>query len=482
MNKKSLLSIALLGAFSLQALGADAPVAPAAAPAAIAKPADWRENYAYTLGVQAVIYGFPMMKDMLTRYGMVEKPQGIIKGTVNGWWHSPRPGNAEDKYNASINDDQLYSVSWFDVAKEPLVITVPDAGERYYSVQMMEMNSDIFDYIGIRATGNKAGSYLLVGPDWKGTLPEGIAGLRRSPTPTGMLILRITVDAHDKLESAKALQDKTGIAPLSNWLSKAPYIPTVRDVLDPVPAQTGDPFWFFKTVNRGFTENPPPAKDAAFVKMLSTIGVGPNMGDDFSKLDAATQAGLKRATMDGIAVVKQSAKANYDSKIVNNWAYGHVNWGRTAQANDFLTRAGTQSDAGMQEHHIEEVVKLRAYLDANGKAYNGADGRYVLRFEPGQLPKVKSFWSVTLYDERYDLVANEINRYSLGTKDMKNMVFGKDGSLEIYIQADRPASELLSNWLPAPKGSFNLFMRAYLPDASLIQQTYIPPAVQRVTQ
>jgi hypothetical protein len=87
-----------------------------------------------------------------------------------------------------------------------------------------------------------------------------------------------------------------------------------------------------------------------------------------------------------------------------------------------------------------------------------------------------------LYDERYDLAANEINRYSLGTKDLKGMTFGKDGSLDIYIQADRPAADHVANWLPAPKGSFNLFMRAYLPDVSLIQQTYVPPEVRRATQ
>lgn len=439
----------------------------------------WMETYAYSLGVQAVIYGYPMMKDMLTRWVMVESGEGIVQATVNGWWHSPRPGNADDKYHSSINDDQVYSVSWFDVFNEPIVITVPDAGDRYYSIQMMEMNSDIFGYIGIRATGNKAGSYLLAGPDWQGTVPAGIAGVRRSPTPTGMLILRITTDAPDKLESAKALQDQTKLAPLSYWLDRKPYVATVRDVLDPVSPQSGDPFWFYKTINRGFTENPPPAQDAVFIKSLATVGLGPNQGEDFAKLDPAIQAGLMRAAADGIAIVKKAAKDNYGSKVVNQWAYGNVNWGRTAQAGDYLTRASTQSEAGMMEHHIEEVVKLRAYADRSGVMLNGAN-RYVLRFEPGQIPKAKSFWSVTIYDERYDLIANQFNRHSLGTKDERAMVFGQDGSLEILIQADPPGEDKLANWLPAPKGPFNLFMRAYLPDETLINQTFVPPPVVRV--
>lgn len=469
MTKNLLAALALLGALSTPVFPADpAPATPVS---------DWRETYAYAVGMQAVIYGYPMMKDVLTRYGMVEKPQGVVQGTVNGWWHNPRPGSAEDKYSSSINDDQLYSVAWFDVSKEPVVITVPDAGKRYYSIQMMEMNSDIFGYIGLRATGNKAGSYLLVGPDWKGTLPKGIAALRRSPTPTGLLLMRISFDSPDKLEPVWALQAQTAIAPLSNWLAKAPYVATVRDVLDPVSPKSGDPFWFFKTINRGFTENPPPAKDAAIVATLATVGLGPNQGEDFARLDAATQAGLKRATVDGVAMLTQATRANYGSKVVNNWAYGHKYWGRTAQYNDFLTRASTQSLAGMQEHHVEEVVKMRAYLDAGGNAFNGSDKRYVIRFEPDQFPKVKAFWSVTLYDDHYDLVANEIKRHSLGTKNLKDMVFGKDGSLEIYIQAERPAADKVANWLPAPKGSFNLFLRAYLPDEVLVKQTYVPPPV-----
>lgn len=472
--------IAQLIAAGAAAVGLLPTSALAADPVPAGQAQDWRETYAYSVGVQAVIYGFPMMKDVLTRYGMVAKPQGIVDAPVNGWWHSPRAGTAEDKYNASINDDQLYSVSWFDVRNEPMVITVPDAGKRYYSIQMMEMYSDIFDYIGLRATGNKAGSYLLVGPDWKGELPKGIAALRRSPTPTGMLILRISFDSADNLEPVKALQRQTLIAPLSKWLANEPYVATSRDVLAPVPAQSGDPFWFFRTMNRGMTENPPPAKDAPIVALFATVGLGPNQGENFAALDAATQAGLKRATADGIALVTGATKVGYGSKVVNGWQYGHKDWGRTGQVDDFLTRASTQSNAGMQEHYIEEVVKLRDYLDSDGKALNGKDeNRYVMHFEPGQLPKAKAFWSVTLYDEQYNFAPNEIKRYSLGTKDTAKMVFGKDGSLDIYIQADRPSDDKVANWLPAPKGPFNLFLRAYLPDESLIRQTYTPPPVVR---
>ena len=440
---------------------------------------DWRETYAYAIGMQAVIYGYPVVRNTLQRYGMVEKPAGQVDSPIHGWYHTRTPGTSADKYGSSITENLLYSVAWYDVSKEPLVLTVPEAGKRYLSVQMMEMYSDIFAYVGLRATGNKAGSHLIVGTDWKGEKPKGIASIVRSPTPTGLLLLRIVYDSRDNLKPTHALQDQTLLAPLSYWQSKKPFVASVRDVVDPVPPKA-DPLWFFRTLNRGMTENPPPAKDAPIVAELASIGLGPSKSDDLSKLDEATQAGLRREMADGLALLKSVAQSGGNAKIVNHWAYGQLNWGRTAQSNDFLTRSATQSLAGMQEHHVEEVVKMRAHHDSTGALLNGADGnKYVLRFQKDQFPKAQSFWSLTLYDDHYNLAANDIDRYSRGSQD-KEMKFGADGSLEIYIQNEPPAADKRDNWLPAPKGPFNFFLRAYLPDENLIKQTYVPPPVVKV--
>jgi hypothetical protein len=469
-----ILSAALIAGTPVQAqTPAAAPAASAAAPA----PADWRETYAYSVGMQAIVYGFPVVKNLQQRYFMVEKPAGQVSMPINAWYHQRAPGTSADKYGSSIIDTLLYSAAWYDVSKEPLVVTVPDAGKRYYSVQLMEMYSDIFGYIGLRATGNKAGSYAVVGPGWKGTLPKDIAGTLRSPTPTGMLLLRIVFDSRDNLKPAHDLQDQTVLAPLSVWTTKTPFVANLRDVLDPADRKA-DPLWFFTLLNRGMSENPPPAKDHPLVSTFASVGLGPNQPDDLSKLDAATQAGLRRAMADGLAMLGSVAKSGGNAKIVNQWAYGQTTWGRAGENNDFLTRAATQSLAGMQEHYIEEVVKLRAHHDGSGKLLNGADAKYVLKFPAGGVPKTRSFWSVTLYDERYDLAANDINRYSRGSPDAE-LQYAADGSLEIYIQAEPPAVDKRSNWLPAPKGPFNLFLRAYLPDEALIKQTWTPPPVVR---
>lgn len=439
---------------------------------------DWRETYAYTVGMQAVIYGFPVVKNLQQRYYMVKQPMGRVDVPVNAWYHQRTPSNAEDKYGSSIIDTLLYSAAWYDVRREPLILSVPDAGQSYYSIQFMEIYSDIFAYVGLRATGNQAGHFAVIGPDWHGELPAGITASFRAPTPTGMLLGRINFEARDKLEAAHALQDQTRIAPLSNWQSGSPFVATERDVLPPGNRQT-DPLWFFTILNRGLTENPPPAKDANIVAMLASVGLGPGQSDDLTQLDAGTQAGLRRAMTDGLAMLEQVVKSGGNAKVVNHWAWGQMNWGRTHETHDFLTRAATQSLSGMQEHHIEEVVKLRAHHDGEGQLLNGSINQYQIHFSKDQIPQAKAFWSITLYDEKYDLAANALDRYSRGSPDT-DLQYNADGSLDLWLQSEVPDASKRTNWLPTPKRPFNLFLRTYLPDQAMMDQTWTPPPVQKV--
>jgi hypothetical protein len=212
---------------------------------------------------------------------------------------------------------------------------------------------------------------------------------------------------------------------------------------------------------------------------LRSVGLGPGQSDDLSTLAPGTRRGLERALSDGLKLISQVAMSGGETKIVNNWAYNPVTWGRTAESDDFLTRASTQSFAGFLEHQIEEVVKLRAHHDADGELLDGSTGRYRLHFAASQIPQAKAFWSVTVYNSTYDLFANPLNRYSFGSLDPE-LEYDADGGVTFYIQADAPAPQLRSNWLPVPQGHFSLFLRAYLPDERLITQDYVPPSVQKV--
>ena len=439
---------------------------------------DWRENYAYAVGLQAVIYGFPAVKNLNMRYSMVEKPVGITDTPLNQWFHVRRPADPTDTINGSVSEDFLYSVGWFDVREEPVVVSVPDSGERYFGTQFMEWYSDIFAYLGTRATGGKAGSYLLVGPSWEGEAPEGIAGVIHAPTPTGAIIQRIGfLGDRANIDAVHKLQDASDLRPLSSWLAQDNAVSTQRDVIDPAPA--GSPLAFYVNLIRAMSENAPPAKDRAIVSMLRSVGLGPGQSDDLSSLDPGTRKGLERALRDGMQLLSQVSIAGGETKIVNQWAYNQMSWGRTGETDDFLTRSATQSFSGFLEHQIEEVVKLRAHFDGNGEQLDGSKGRYILRFAAEEIPQTEAFWSVTAYNDQYNLFANSQNRYSFGSLD-KGLKYDDDGGVTFYIQADPPAEQNMSNWLPVPKAPFNLFLRAYLPHQDLINQTYVPPAVEKV--
>jgi hypothetical protein len=466
------ISLALLPVQSGQAQGAQAQ------PDVQAMSTDWRENYAYAMGMQAVIYGFPAVKALNMRYSMVEKPVGVTDTPLSQWFHIRRPADPTDQTHGSVSDDFLYSVGWYDVRREPLVVTVPDSGTRYLGVQFMEWYSDIFAYLGTRATGGKAGSYLLVNADWQGEIPAGIAGVIRAPTPTGAIIQRVGFLGDRKaLDPVHKMQDASDLRPLSKWLSKDAAPSTDRDVINPAPP--GSPLAFYVNLNRAMTENPPPAKDRAIISQMRSVGLGPNQSDDLSKLDDGTRKGLERALRDGMKLISQVSISGGNTKIVNRWAYNQATWGRTGESDDFLTRTATQSFSGFLEHHIEEVVKLRAHFDGNGETLDGSKGQYRLHFSAADIPQAKAFWSVTVYNDQYDLFANPIERYSLGSQD-RTLKYDRDGGVTFYLQADAPAKPYRANWLPVPKAPFNLFLRAYLPGDALIKQDYVPPAVIRV--
>ena len=450
------------------------PALAVAPPVSDATGSDWKESYAYMVGMQAVFFGYPIVKNATVRYQMIEKPNGQADMPLNTWFHSRRPSDATDKLHSSVTPDLLYSAAWFDLSAGPVVITVPDAADQYYSIQMMEMYSDIFAYLGTRASGGKAGHHLLVGPTWSGPVPEGIDTVITAPQNQGMLLLRAGIADRRYLKPTHKVQDGVRLTPFSKWRTNDATPETNRDVVD--PAGPGTPLSFVVTMNRAMTQTPPPPKDASFVAWIKSVGLGPNMASDFSEMDPATKKGLQRALTDGLDLLRRIAVAGGKTKIVNNWAYGQKDWGRTGETHDFLTRAANQSFSGMQEHWIEEVVKLRAHHDAAGELLDGRAQNYILHFGPGELPNAKAFWSIVVYDENYDLVDNSVGRYSLGSLD-KNLRYGKDGSLTLYLQAT-PA-KVRSNWLPIPQGKFNLFLRAYLPGQALIDQDYAPPAVRK---
>lgn len=456
---------------------AQAPANPASLP--------WNEEFAYLTGMQAYIYGFPAIMYAGLRWQWIEGPKGEVSMGVNEYWHSRALSDPKLQYGGSPNRETPYSLAFLDVGKEPVVLTVPpNPDQRYYTLQLMDFYSDTIGYIGVRATHNVAGDYLVTGPGWKGKVPAGIKGTIASWTPSVLIAGRTFTDGSaDDLVRMRAFQDGYRITPLSHYGKPADKVPAAsRDVLDVWPRS--DALGAFKTMNAAMKENPPPVRDEALMRQFALVGLGPLAKGELDALDPAVKRGLQRAIVDGQSLLARTARAGGSitgaTKVRNNWFYGPSNWGRMAADADFLGRAGTQALSGVTEHLIEETVKLRTFTDGDGRPLNG-DHRYVIRFAREQIPQARAFWSVTLYDERYNLVFNDAGRYSFGDK-VPGLRYGADGSLTIWIQADPPEGDRQANWLPAPRGKdFNLFLRAYFPGPTLLDQSYVvPPVIRQV--
>lgn len=464
---------------SQPARAAESPAAAVAAPAAT----PWNEEFAYLTGMQAYIYGFPAIMYANLRYQWVESGQGAVQMGVNRYWHSRSLADPKLQYGGSPNRETPYSLAMLDLA-EPMVLTVPaNPDERYYTLQLMDFYSDTVGYVGVRATHNVSGDYLVTGPGWKGEVPKGIKGVINSWTPWLFIAGRTYTDGSEAdLVKMRAFQDGYQITPLSQFGKPVTPVVAKHDVLDVAPKT--DPLGAFKTMNAVMEENPPPARDAALMKQFALVGLGPQAKGNIEDLDPAVKRGLERAIVDGHALLGRVAKAGGSivgaTRTQNGWFYGPSNWGRMAVDGDFLGRAGTQAFSGVTEHLIEESVKLRTFVDSDGAPLNG-DNKYVIRFSKEQIPVAKSFWSVTLYDQNFNLVFNEAGRYSFGDK-VPGLVYGQDGSLEIYIQADKPEGDKAANWLPSTKGKdFNLFLRTYFPGPTLLDQSYVAPAVHKAS-
>jgi len=131
---------------------------------------------------------------------------------------------------------------------------------------------------------------------------------------------------------------------------------------------------------------------------------------------------------------------------------------------------------GLGANPPEDATYLHCHQDADGKPLDGSH-RYRIHFAKGELPPVKAFWSVTVYDEAGYFTANALHRFAIGDRDALKL--NPDGSLDLYIQHASPGPAKESNWLPSPAEPFNLSLRLYWPGEAILDGKWIPPAVIR---
>ncbi|WP_273950230.1 DUF1254 domain-containing protein [Curvibacter cyanobacteriorum] len=437
---------------------------------------DPTELHAYSLGLQAYQYGWPLIYFATLRTRWTLDPQGVRR-PLNSWIQT-REFVATSHYRngGSFNTDTVYTSAFIDLRQGPVVLSLTDPGPRYFSVQISDLYTNNLAYISQRAGGPLWGDFVLVPPGWQGTLPEGrFQRVLQVPQHWLFVLVRMRIDQDDPAEvaQAKALYARNRITPLGDFLAGREFVASDHQVFD-VNRLAQNPLRAFATLNHMLTENPPDADDAALLQAFRTIGVGPGL--DLSANPATVNRGLARAARDGLRTLRAHVERPW-ARAVNGWYYFPTHIGQ-AKTNDYLMRSAWQSLWGIVAHPPHECTYLWASVDQHGERLNSRR-RYELVMRPTDVPRVEAFWSFTLYQD-FNLVPNEINRWAI-RENTRGLQREADGTLRIAIQAQRPADALVSNWLPAPKeGNFNLTMRNYMPSAEIVAQRYDPPALRRV--
>ena len=427
---------------------------------------------------EAYIYGYSLVDNYRIQYAYFQdRGNAEYKGPWNQAHNVARVYTPDDKEIQAPNSDTPYSYIGADLRAEPLVLTVPtvEAG-RYYSVQFIDAYHYIFGYVGSRATGNEGGRYLLVGPHWKGTKPEGVKAVLRSDTEFAFVFYRTQLFGPDDIENVKKVQAGYRVQPLSAYLGQPAANAPAIDFIKPLTvAQECSSLEIFQVLNFILQFCPTHPSETALMERFARLGIGAGRRFDASALSpelrGAIEAGIADAWQDYAALGKRIEALEVTS--------GDVVGSREHLKNNYLYRMRGVA-AGIYGNAREEAMYPVFYVDARGQKLDGSS-RYTLRFAPGQLPPANSFWSLTMYElPSRLLVHNPINRYLINSPMLPQLKRDADGGITLHVQHESPGTELESNWLPAPTGPFLAALRLYWPKPQALSGEWKAPAMERL--
>ena len=456
-------------------------VGPALTPSAMAQSASpaIAEQAAHAIGVDAYVYFYPLLSMDITRkqFTNIEPGKEFGKGPMNMFVNVPEYPPADFKGVVRSNFDTLYSIAWLDLTREPLVISAPDTDGRYYLLPMLDMWTDVFAAPGWRTTGTKESNFLVTPPGWTGVVPEGFARIA-APTPYIWVIGRTKTDGPADYDAVHKIQSGYKVTPLSHWGKAAEPVAVKIDPgvdmktppkiqVDTMPAAK-----YFTDAAELLKLHPPHSTDQPIIAQMKRIGIEPGKSFDFDKLDPAVKKGLESVPEDAQQLM--TWKLATLARVVNG---GSMNTDTMGVYGNYYLKRAVVSQVGLGANLPEDAIYPLNLFDDTGKPLDGAS-KYTLHFEKGATPPVNAFWSITLYDGEGFQVANVLNRFAVSSY----MPFktNADGSLDLYFQNESPGKDKEANWLPAPKGAFNLTMRLYGPKSESLTGKWNPPPVMKV--
>jgi hypothetical protein len=428
---------------------------------------------------EVYIYGFPLVDSYRIQYDyFVDNKSPEFKAPWNHIANTPRVYTPDDTAIQTPNSDTPYSWLGLDLRAEPIVLTVPEVEEgRYYSIQFTDAYTFNTDYAGTSTTGNSAANLLVVGPRWTGETPNGVKKVIRSETHFLMPIYRVQLFNARDIENVKKVQAGFKVQTLSAFLGQPspPAAPAI-DFIKPLTVETQKTsLEFFNILNFVLRYCPTDPSEVELMKRFARIGVGAGQTFDASKLTPEMTTAIEEGRADAWADFSKLLKQFDEGKVTSADVFGT----REYMKNNYLYRMGA-AVLGIYGNSKGEAIYPLYNVDEAGQKLTGAN-RYVLRFPPGQLPPVNSFWSLTMYDLPDSLlVANPINRYLINSPMLPQLMRDADGGLTLLIQNQSPGKGKEANWLPAPNGPFRMYLRLYWPKADALNGGWTKPPLQRM--
>jgi hypothetical protein len=433
------------------------------------------------IAIDAYVYGYPLVTMEMTRRVMtnVAEPAGT-RAPMGQLIRMREYPTATFRDVTAPNADTLYTTAWLDLAKEPWILSLPDANGRYYLFPMLDAWTEVFQVPGKRTTGTGPQKYAITGPGWSGELPEGVQEYK-SPTDIVWILGRIYCNGTpEDYAAVHKMQDAISLVPLSAYgksftPSPGKVDPSI-DMKTPVRDQVNSltTAEYFGLLAQLMKNNPPAKEDGAMLAQMAQLGIVPGEDFDVEKLEPAVQTALEDVPKIGFE--KIMAQFAEGGEKINGWVFTTETG---LYGTEYLQRALITA-IGLGANRPQDAVYPTSEADADGKPYSGAN-KYVMHFPAGELPPVNGFWSLTMYDAEYFFVDNPLNRYTLSARnDLKK---NADGSVDLYLQHENPGPDKESNWLPAPEGKFVLMLRLYWPkesDPSILDGSWKLPAVKQV--
>jgi hypothetical protein len=438
------------------------------------------EEEAHAIGVDAYLYFYPLITMDLTRKQStnIEPGKEVGKGPMNTFTNVSAYPPADYRTVVRVNFDTLYSIAWLDMTTEPMIVSAPNTDGRYYLLPMLDMWTDVFASPGWRTTGTQAANFLIAPPGWSGTVPTGMTRIN-APTPFVWIIGRTRTDGPADYDAVHKIQAGYKVTPLSEWGKPTKPVevkidPSVDMKTPPkVQVDTMPAAKFFAYAAELLKVNPPHITDQPITAQLQRIGFEVGKSFDLDKAAPAVRKALESAP--GEAQQLMAWKVPTLARVVNGWSMNTDTMG--VYGNYYLKRA-IVAQLGLGANLPDDAIYPINLADETGKPLDGAN-KYTLHFEKGDTPPANAFWSVTLYDSQGFQVANALNRFAVSS--WMPFKYSSDGSLDLYFQNESPGADKEANWLPAPKGAFNLLMRLYAPRSEALTGKWNPSPVTRVS-